>query len=281
MVLSPFKANIHSTAINALIKIGKPAVSASVKLLEGGNTELNEYAQKEYLRLKEDQGTKITKAVEKEAAQQASIQAVIVVAFMGTSDCVEPMIAALNKGDKSMKAFVAGELAKLPKSDDVTAAFKKAYTDTALGTKTPRGGYAKESLASGVEAYFDLELAKWLGDGLLGKMRGEKEDVDALRQAALPAHQVGYARDVGHGEKVYGMFPPVKGGNDKFFVKGAKDKKDEAGPVHRAADHGQDHRSRTQPSPTAVRRKTKRRPSTFQWHRTKSSWCSRTATSRR
>ncbi|MFP6685365.1 MAG: hypothetical protein VB934_11655 [Polyangiaceae bacterium] len=228
VVLTPFKTPVHSTAINALIKIGGPAIADSVKLLDGSDADLNEYAASEYLRSKEDQGGKITASVKKDSAKHASIQGVVIVAFMGTGACIEPMLGALAKGDDSMKAFVASELAKLPASDEVTARFKKAYDATKLGTKTPRGGYAKEGLASAVEAYFDLELAKWLGQSLLGKMRGEKEDVDALRQAALPTLIKSATPETWVVvEKVYGMFPPVKGKAEKFFIKGIKDKKDQ------------------------------------------------------
>jgi hypothetical protein len=228
VVLTPFKTPVHSTAINALIKIGAHAIAESVKLLDGSDTEFEEYAASEYLRSKEDQGAKVNAAVEKNAKKHASIQGVVVVAFMGTSACVDPMLAALDKGDKSMKAFVAGQLFKLPASEAVTARFKKVYDSTDLGTKTPRGGYAKEGLAGSVETYFDLPLAKWLGQGMLGRMRGEKEDVDALRQAALPTLiKAATPETWDMVDKIYAMFPPIKGRADKFFTKGLAEKKEQ------------------------------------------------------
>ena len=63
--------------------------------------------------------------------------------------------------------------------------------------------------------------------------RETEQSMDALRQAALPTLIKSATPETwATVEKVYGMFPPVKGGNDKFFVKGAKDKKDkkEQGP---------------------------------------------------
>ena len=221
VVLTPFKVPVHSTAINALIKIGKPAIGEAVKLLNGENQELIDYAAAQFTKKKEDEEVKINKAIKKEAKGRYKIQAVIMLAFMGTEECTEPMLAALKKGDGAMKGLIARELAKLPASDKVTAAFKKTFDDLKLSTKTPDGGYAKEGLAGSVETFFDIGLGKWLAGQLVDDIKGEKADVEALRQAALAtlikSSDEGTWANV---EKIFGMLEPIKASTkDKYFVK--------------------------------------------------------------
>lgn len=226
IVLTPFKAPLASTAINAMIKIGKPAIDECVKLLNGDNEKLAEYAATEFKRSKEDQDVKVTKAIEKEADMQYKLQSVIILGFMGTKDVVAPMIGIIDSGDKSMKGFVASELAKLPKDDAVTDKFKEVFDEMTLSTKTPRGDYAKENLAGGVEAYYDVALAKWLAEKVSEDIKGDKADVDAFRESALPTLIKAADADLWPTvEKLFGQLPELKGNKkEKYFIRSPEDK---------------------------------------------------------
>ncbi len=184
VVLSPFKGPVGVTAISGLIKIGKPAIEAGVKLLNGADAELAEYAEKEFLRAAEDKGDKIDDKDKAEAKKAYIDSAVIIVANIGRQECVDPMLAALEKGDTTSKAVIARELYKLPSDPKVIEAFKKVWADTGLSAQIPPSGNAKEALTEAASSFLDAELAAWIGEQALG-LKGEEADTSLIQEVAL------------------------------------------------------------------------------------------------
>ena len=184
VVLSPFKSNVHVTAISAMIKIGKPAIDAGVKLLNGENSELIKYAADETIRLTEDRGRKVTKALKKSAQGAYKGVAAIIVANIGRKECIGPMLTTIEKGDKTTKAIVARELHKLPADPKVTEAFKKVWESTGLTDNIPPRGNAKDALTVATSSFFDLKLATWMAESSL-KLKGEEADTGPIQEQAL------------------------------------------------------------------------------------------------
>lgn len=181
VVLSGFKYNVHTTAISALIKIGKPAIEEGVKLLNGQQPELMKYAEEEYVRAAEDKDQKVDDKLKK-AASEAYVQyAALIVANIGRPECIDPMLAAIEKGNPETKAIIAGELHKLPKDDKVMEAFKAVWEATPLDLSIPQGN-AKEHLTGQVASWYDPGLGDWLSQKAL-ELKGE--DAPYAQQAAL------------------------------------------------------------------------------------------------
>jgi hypothetical protein len=185
-ILTPFKANIQTTAINALIKIGKPAIDAGVKLLNGDEPELEKYAEAEYIRAAEDRGQDVSKNKKLKAAAKnvALNSAVIIVANIGRQECVEPMLAVLEKGNKTTNALIGRELYKLPADPKITETFKRVYEETSVDQRIPPDVYAKEGLVESAGSFFDPDLAGWLAQNAL-ELKGEQYDVESVQMTVL------------------------------------------------------------------------------------------------
>jgi len=228
VVLSPFKANVATTAINALIKIDKPALDAAVALMHGEDTELKDYATEEAKRAAEDRGDKWEKKV-KEAGEQAYLNnAIVIVGNIGTQDALAPMMKAIDEGDKVTKSLVAAELYKLPISDDAKNKFKEVYAEVGVNDKIPPDDYAKEALIDSAGSFFDTELNGWLfEDGT--QLKGSKADVQGVQATLLGVAIKGATEDqwqwVEELKKL--ALPEIKAKNDKYYFKDAKKPKEE------------------------------------------------------
>ncbi len=171
VVLSPFKRNVHTTAISALIKIGKPSIDDGVKLLNGEDQELMDYAAAEFLRSAEDQKQKITDAMKKQAKTVYLQSATLVVANVGRAECTDPMLAAIDKGDPATKAIIANELHKLPADKKINDKFLAVLDKTSPTLNTPLGN-AMETLTRTTGSFFDPDLAMQVAEKA-AKMKGE------------------------------------------------------------------------------------------------------------
>ncbi|MCA9625124.1 MAG: HEAT repeat domain-containing protein, partial [Myxococcales bacterium] len=228
VVLSPFKANVATTAINALIKIGQPALDAAVKLMNGEDDALKTYAFEEAKRATEDRGDKFEKK-EKEAAENAYLNnGIIIVGNIGTQAALEPMLAAIDKGDAITKSLVAAELYKLPVSDQAKDKFKEVYSSVGVTDKIPPDDYAKEALLNSAASFFDKDLNGWLlADGL--ELKGGADDVRSVQATILT---IGIkAADEGQWTYVDQLkakaLPEIKTKADKYYFKDAKKPKEE------------------------------------------------------
>ncbi len=227
-VLTPFKANIQTTAINALIKIGKPAIDAGVKLMNGEEAEMKKYAEAEYIRAAEDRGQDVSKDKKlKAAAANAYLNSsIIIVANIGRQECVEPMMAVLEKGNKTTNALIGRELYKLPASAQITDAFKKIYEETSVDQRIPPDVYAKEGLVESAGSFFDPDLAGWLADNAL-ELKGEQYDVESVQMTVLGVSMKASTKANWPAVKqLLDKLPAVKADpKKKWFIKNAKSTK--------------------------------------------------------
>jgi hypothetical protein len=228
VVLSPFKANIATTSINALIKIGQPALDAAVALMNGEDTELKDYSTEEQKRAVEDRDEKWEKVAKKTGETAYLNNAIIIVGNIGTATALEPMLKAIDSGDKVTKSLVAAELYKLPFTQEGEDKFKEVYQSVGVNDKIPPDDYAKEALIDSAASFFDKELNGWLiADGV--ELKGSKADVQGVQAtifgvAIKAATQEQWQFVDALREKA---LPEIKGKTDKYYFKDAKKPKEE------------------------------------------------------
>ena len=204
VLLDPAKGDVQVTAVLALVKLGKPAADATVKLLQGQNEPLATFGAR---RIKEVTGT--------EAKGKPYVAtAALILGTIGRSETIGPMVEALKaETDDSNKAVIARELAKIPATDESKQAFKKAYESIAIDTDIPNGGGALEALTVSAGSFFDASMVDWLLDRA-AKVRGAEEDRKAL-QLAITLTTLKIAKP--------DQMPQVKAAVDKYGTKLEKD----------------------------------------------------------
>lgn len=177
VMLDPAKADVQTTAVLALTKIGKPAELAAIKLLKGEDDGLKAYALR---RIKEVSGAKEDSKDEPYVATAA-----LVLGTIGLGEAVQPMIDAL-KGTKiaANKAIIARELTKLPPTPESKQAFKEAYESTSLDTNIPPGVNALQMLTEAAVAFYDPTMVDWLLERA-AQTKGSGEDLKALQDAIV------------------------------------------------------------------------------------------------
>lgn len=165
-------AGIQSTAVLALVKIGKPAADAAAKLLKS-----------DYEKLQTFQLTRIREVTGSDEKGKPWVQtAAIVIGTIGRRDSIPAMVEALkSEKDDATKAFIARELTKIPATADSKEAFKEAYLSLPLSTEI-QGGGAIEALTEGAEQFFDPAFTDWLLD-TAGKLKGDADDRKAAQAA--------------------------------------------------------------------------------------------------
>ena len=204
VLLDPAKGDVQVTAVLALVKLGKPAADATVKLLQGQNEPLATFGAR---RIKEVTGT--------EAKGKPYVAtAALILGTIGRAETIGPMVEALKaETDDSNKAVIARELAKIPATDESKQAFKKAYESIAIDTDIPNGGGALEALTVSAGSFFDASMVDWLLDRA-AKVRGAEEDRKAL-QLAITLTTLKIAKP--------NQMPQVKAAVDKYGTKLEKD----------------------------------------------------------
>jgi HEAT repeat protein len=154
VMLDPAKADIQMTALLALVKIGKPVLPETIKLLKGENDKLKAFAAR---RAKET-------GAEKVGDDDANLKvAALILGTLGRPEAIAPMIAALKsaKGDAN-KAVLARELAKIPATAESKEAFKSAMESISLDTTIPPGDPALQVLAESAGQFYDPSMIDWL-----------------------------------------------------------------------------------------------------------------------
>jgi HEAT repeat protein len=188
-VLSPNKADIASTSVNALIKIGKPSVAPAVALLRSDDKELVEYSKGENLKANAGPDGKVPEAATKAAEKAHIATAAIILSSIGRDDATQALldaVAAADKGDDLARAVIARELSKLPKTDATVKTFQSVYEKTPNGLDIPPGNGAKESLLEAAGYFFDASLVPWIVKTAVD-LKGEADDIDPIRAASLQA----------------------------------------------------------------------------------------------
>jgi hypothetical protein len=147
VMLDPDKADIHATAVLALVKLGKRAVPRVTPLL---------------------------------AEDRSRAMAAIVLGTIGRSEAEAAMIAAAATASDVDRAIIARELTKLPATPASKVAFKAAFEKTPLALTVPPGLNGLTMLAEAAGQFYDPALVDWLIDRA-AKARGQREDVAALR----------------------------------------------------------------------------------------------------
>ncbi len=176
VLLDPNKADVATTALLALVKIGKPSVERAAKLLNNDDDPLATYYK-----------AKVQKATDAKEPTKDPIQIEIAAAILGTAgraDAVDPMLKALGSNIKDeYKAHIAKELPKLPATPKSIAAFKQAMEgmsmDVSLG-----GSPALAVLAESAGQFYDPGLVDWLLERA-EVTKGNGEDKKIFQGAAL------------------------------------------------------------------------------------------------
>jgi HEAT repeat protein len=173
VMLDPAKVDVQTTALLALVKIGKPAVDAGVKLLKGekGDWEaFNLRATKEATGEKEADKTEPYKRI-----------AAIILGTIGRSEATLPMVEALKSEKQDVnKAVLARELTKLPPSAPAKQAFKEAFQSISPDTIVPPGMNALQMLAEAAARFYDPGMIDWLLEQA-ADAKGSAEDKKALQ----------------------------------------------------------------------------------------------------
>ena len=175
IMFDPAKADVQATAVLAMVKIGKPASDAAIKVLNGSDDKMIAFSNR---RIKE-----VTKAKEDPKDSPHIATAALILGTIGRADAVQPMLDALKKADKDVaRAVIARELAKLPETDESKAAFKAAYEAISIEANIPPGNNALQMLTESAGQFFDADLVDWLLERA-EKTKGGGEDLKALQSA--------------------------------------------------------------------------------------------------
>jgi hypothetical protein len=175
VALDPAKADVQSTALLALVKIGKPASDRAVKLLKNRDDALAAFAAR---RVQE-----LTKAKEPSKDRPHVPVAALILGTVGRPEAIGPMVAELRAEDRDInKAILARELAKIPATAQSKEAFKSAFESISLDTTVPPGANALQMLAESAAMFYDPGMIEWLL-GRAEATKGAGDDKKALQSA--------------------------------------------------------------------------------------------------
>ncbi len=202
VILDPTKGvteftSVQGTAALALVKIGKPAADAAIKLLKSDYEKLQSF---ELRRIREVTGSD-------EKGKPWVQKAAIILGSIGRQDSIPAMVEAMkSEKDDSTKAVIASELTKIPATPESIEAFKDTFTSIPLSAEMPMGGGAIDALAEAAGAFCDPSLAPWLIE-TAGKLKGDADDRKAA-QAAITVTALKLVKPDGLAD--------VKGAVDKY-----------------------------------------------------------------
>lgn len=206
VMLDPGKADVQATAVLALVKIGKPAVERTIKILDGSDDKMIAFSNR---RIKE-----VTKAKEEPKDSPHVQTAALILGTIGRAEATQPMLAALQKADKDVaRAVIARELTKLPETPEIRDAFKAAFEKISLEAVVPPGYNALQMLTESAGQFQDPGMVDWLLERA-EKTKGSGEDLKAL-QGAITVTAVKLARP--------DQMEKVKAAVDKYGTKLEKD----------------------------------------------------------
>jgi hypothetical protein len=184
VILSPAKADVGATAVNALIKIGKPVVAPAIALLRSEDKDLMEYSKGENLKANAGADGKVPDAAAK-AAEKAHVgAAAIILSSLGRDDGSAALMDTMDKGDDLARAIIARELPKLPKTDATIKAFEAAYEKTPTSLSIPPSSGARESMIEASSNFFDASIVPWIVKTAVD-LKGEADTVDPIRASSF------------------------------------------------------------------------------------------------
>jgi HEAT repeat protein len=202
IVLAPNKADIAATAVNALIKIGKPAVAPAIALLRSEDKELMEYSKGEQLKANAGADGKVPDAAAK-AAEKAHVgAAAIILSTLGREEGSAALLETMDKGEDLARAIIARELPKLPKTDATIKAFQTAYEKTPTSLSIPPSSVAREAMIESSSDFFDASIIPWVVKTAVD-LKGEADSVDPIRGASFQTVlKIMKADQISEGEKL-------------------------------------------------------------------------------
>lgn len=217
VLLSPLKADAGTTAILALVKIGKPAIGPTIALLKGEDKDLVDYSKIEALK---GAGDKPSDEAKKAAANAYVSTAALVLATIGRSETAVPLLEALDKAEDIPRAIIARELSKVPKTPDVLKAFQAAYEKTPVTLSIPPGMGAREALLEASGMFFDASIVPWIVKTAMDA-KGEDGDLEPVRGISLQtALKLMTADQVADVDKLYNMKSTGPDGKPSTLGKG-------------------------------------------------------------
>lgn len=174
-ILDPSKGDLATTALLALVKIGKPSVDRAAKVLNESDP-LVAFAKKA---IKE-----ATDADKEPTGNPALASAAAIIGMAGRADGADALIGALEgKLSDEDKAIIAGELPKLPPSDKTKDAFKKAFSSISIDTSI-QGTPALAILAEASAKFYDASMVDWMLEQAQSA-KGGGESKTAVQQSLI------------------------------------------------------------------------------------------------
>ncbi len=204
VMLDPSKADVQTTALLALVKLGKPTVETATKLLEGKADKLIAFNARRIKEItgKDVQGTPYVGT------------AALVLGTTGRADAAPALIAAVgSEKDAPTRAVLARELSKVPATEETKAAFKTAFESFSLETVIPPGGSALEVLTEAAGQFYDSGMVDWLLERA-AKTKGGADDLKGF-QAGVAVTAMKLARA--------DQLPAVKTAVDRYGTQIEKD----------------------------------------------------------
>jgi HEAT repeat protein len=185
IMLDPAKADAQATAVLAMVKIGKPAAEAAIKLLKSEDEKMIAFHYRRLKELKQIKDEDEKKMKEKPQDAPYVQTAAIIVGTIGRGEGVAPMLEALKKAEKDVtRALIARELVKLPRSAESLTAFKEAFEKISIEANIPPGMNALQMLAEAAGQFYNAELIDWLLERA-DKTKGSGDDLKALQGAIV------------------------------------------------------------------------------------------------
>ncbi len=166
VILDPYKGDVATTALLALVKIGKPASDRAMKVLRSEDKELVDFHLQKLAKATAKDGEPKADDVEKLAKEKPHVpMAAIMLGMIGQRGAIDPMIKTMKEmEEKNNKAVILSELTKIPATDASKAAFKEGFEQLDMDVRLPpRGGKALPDLTSdAVTRFYDPSMLDWL-----------------------------------------------------------------------------------------------------------------------
>jgi hypothetical protein len=198
LILDPTRGDAANEALLALTKIGKPAVDATVKLLNDQDKELADYHKKRMQRA--------TGADKPPEGSPHVARAAAILGAIGRTEGIAPLLTALAAAKEDAdKVPLLNALVLLPHTPEVKAAFKDGFSALSA-TASYEGQNASMALSEGATLFFDPAMT----DMLVSRGKELKEDKLAMSLLALAAVKTMDESQVGSVKELIDSIPAEK-----------------------------------------------------------------------
>ncbi len=170
-MLTSAKQTVKPTVTLAFVRIGKPAVEATTKLLRKQDAELAAYGAAEAKGVSDPPGAPTPVEV-----------AAFVLGGIGRAESIGPMLEALATADPAERAGIACAMLQLPADPRSLAAFRSTLETMPLDAKLQGARAARARLAACAADLFDPSVVPWLAADAR-RLKGSEDLVQAVRVA--------------------------------------------------------------------------------------------------